>query len=86
MWCNVPTKALLLLAHLLPETEWSHVGPDFVDVREAVGLLRLLAGLAPTGRDVAIGRPDRVLLLVVHHDLEQGLLVIEGGSRHLPCF
>src|SRR5262249_14416789 len=42
-----------------------HVGPDTLDVIEALLLRTALAGVVPSRRVLTIRRPDRVLLLVV---------------------
>src|SRR6266496_3173505 len=55
--------------HLLAKAQRAHVGPDLVDVLEALRLGTLLAHLAPAGRRLAIGEPDGVLLLVVDNHL-----------------
>src|SRR5262249_848390 len=51
--------------HLLPQAQPPHVGPDLLDVGEAVGLGARLALRAPAQRQLAVRRPDGVLLLVI---------------------
>src|SRR5437763_10941390 len=64
------------LLHLLAEAERPHVGPDLFDVREALRLRTVLAGVSPTQRQLFGGRPDGVLLLVVDHDHVDRLVVV----------
>src|SRR3978361_455948 len=47
----------------------AHGGPDLLDILEALRLGALLAGVVPAERVLAIRRPDRILLLLVHHHL-----------------
>src|SRR5215475_142816 len=58
-----------LLFHLFPKTQRSHVGPDFFDIGQAVRLGTDFSHVLPTQRIFPFGRPDRVLLLVVHNNL-----------------
>src|SRR3954470_16751212 len=70
--------------HVLAQAERPHVGPHRLDVFEAFGLRSALAAVAPSERILAIGRPDRVLLFVVHHDLVDSR-VFPFVSRHTAC-
>jgi hypothetical protein len=48
-----------------------------VDVRQALILATLLAGVAPPGGKVTLNRPDGILLLVVdHHSVQRGVLIL----------
>lgn len=49
----------LLLFHLLPEAQRTHVRPDLHEVLEALGLGSRLPDLTPAGREFTIGEPDR---------------------------
>src|SRR5215207_5592559 len=62
------------LFHALSQAERSHIRPDFLDVGEALGLRAGLAGVVPAERVLAVGGPDRILLLVVDHDLVDGVV------------
>src|SRR6185295_15575588 len=63
--CGLLTRRAGLLFHLLAQAEWTHVGPDLFDVREAFILRTRLPRIVPTECVLAIGRPDRVLLFMV---------------------
>src|SRR5918999_3250092 len=59
-----------------------HVGPHLVDVRDAVAHQSLLPLLPPARGHVAVGGPDRVLLLLIHHHAVDGLIVVEVEHPH----
>jgi hypothetical protein len=56
------------LIHGLSQTQGSHVCPDFLDIRQALLFGAGLSGVAPAEGKRTIREPNRVLLLVVHHD------------------
>src|SRR5260370_42595661 len=67
-----PLAALALalhLFHLLAQRQRPHVGPDFLDVGQALVLRAALADVVPAERVLAVRGPDRVLLFVVDDDL-----------------
>src|SRR6476620_1027681 len=55
--------------HALSETERPHIGPHCFDVGEALGSASPLSRIPPPGGILPRRRPDRVLLLVIHHNL-----------------
>src|SRR5436309_1980077 len=59
----------------------AQVGPDPFDVGQAGGPRPGLAGLAPAGRQLARGRPDGELFLVVDDDLVDGRVVLVRGGH-----
>src|SRR6201995_2220445 len=61
-----------------PEAPRPHVGPDLLDVGEAIGLDAGPPDGAPARGQRALRRPDRILLFVVHDDLEQLRVLIAG--------
>src|SRR5476651_1084647 len=66
-----------LFFHLLPQAQWTHVGPGFFDVGQAFLFQAALAHGAPAlGYGFVVG-PDRVLLFVVDHDLKEDVLAVE---------
>src|ERR1035437_3055829 len=67
--------SLLVVAHPATQRRRPHVGPGFVDICQTLVLISGEAVAAPAGRQLALGRPDRVLLLVVDDDdVHPGLL------------
>src|SRR4051794_15708635 len=66
------TRLARLLFHLLAQTQRPHVRPNLFDVREALRFRARLARIVPTKRVLTIGRPDRILLFVVHHNFVDG--------------
>src|SRR5262245_10433509 len=68
-------RGRVLPLHALPERARSHVGPMLGDVLEALRLRTDVSGVSPAERVAAIGRPDRVLILVVDDHLVFGDLV-----------
>src|SRR5262245_52959080 len=68
--------------HFLAQAQRPHVRPHLLDVGEAFGLGARLARVAPARRVLAVRGPDRVLLLVVDHDLVHGLVVV-FFARHV---
>src|SRR5262249_7674461 len=67
----------IVLFHLLPQAERPHIRPDLLDIRQALRLGPGLSDIVPTERVLAVGRPDRILLLVVDHDLvDRGVFLI----------
>src|SRR5207244_3876234 len=68
-----PPSSLLVLPggffHALTQAEGTHIGPHVLDPGEALRLRTGLPRVLPTERVVALRRPDRVLLLVVHDHL-----------------
>ena len=62
------------------EAERAHVRPDFFDVAEALCLWSRLSHIPPTSGNGSIGWPDRILLLVVHHDF----VVVESSEFSIP--
>src|SRR5262245_9059310 len=70
------------LLHLLAQTQWAHIRPDLINVREALRLRAFLADLTPPGRRFTVGEPDRVLFLVIDdHLVDSVVLVIFGHSQ-----
>jgi hypothetical protein len=57
------------LFHLLAQTQWPHISPNFFDVLETLHLWANLARVLPAKRVFAIRRPDRVLLFVIDYRL-----------------
>src|SRR3972149_1362576 len=58
------------LAPPLPaKAERSHARPDLTDVLEAFRLRSHSSCVPPTSRGVAVRKPDRVLIFVVHDNL-----------------
>src|SRR5262245_7822105 len=74
--------AALLLLHFPPQTQRTHVRPDLFDVLEAFGLRAGLPRVPPAGRDLAVDRPDRVLLFIVHDDAQLSVLPIRTLFAH----
>src|SRR5262245_55730746 len=74
-------------SHPLPQAEGTHVGPDLLDVVEALVLRAGLAHVAPPCRDLAVRRPDRVLLLVIDDDAVDGVVLLFLCCCHpqTPC-
>src|SRR5262249_43752785 len=69
--------------HPPAQAQRTHVGPDFLDVLQALRLEPALADVVPAERIVAMRRPDRILLLVIHDhfvDRVVFLLVVVHGS------
>src|SRR5256885_1244524 len=72
------------LLHLLAQAQRAHVGPHLVDVGQALVLAALFAHLPPASRRLAVRKPDRVLLLVVDHDLVDTIVFfVFGHVRYL---
>src|ERR1041385_8620748 len=72
------------LLHLLAQAQGAHVGPHLVDVGQALVLAALFAHLPPASRRLAVREPDRVLLLVVDHDLVDTIVFfVFGHVRYL---
>src|SRR2546423_6299881 len=57
------------LGHAPAQARRPHVGPDLLHVRQTLLARAGRPFVAPTGRVLPVGRPDRVLLLVVHDHL-----------------
>src|SRR5207249_3634723 len=51
--------------HRSAEAQGAHVGPDLLDVGKALVLRARFAGLVPPAGNLALGRPEGVLALVV---------------------
>jgi hypothetical protein len=58
-----------MLLHYLPKAKRSHVCPHSLDVFEAFYLKSAFAHDRPSGWALAVSRPDRILLFVVHDDV-----------------
>src|SRR5690606_12110731 len=69
--------------HFLAQAQRAHVGPDLVDVGQAVLLQAALAHGTPAIGDGLVVGPDRVLLFVVDHYLELDIVAVENGSHCL---
>src|SRR5215218_5175573 len=57
------------ILHQTSQAERPHVGPHFLDERQALCLRAALPRVAPPERVLAVGRPDGVLLFLVKYDL-----------------
>src|SRR5712691_9435418 len=69
--------SLPLLLHLLAQTQRPHVRPDFLDVSEALVFGALLAGILPAQGVFLVGRPDRILFLMIdHHFINSRVLAL----------
>src|ERR1041385_7539345 len=71
------SRALRLLrgfVHSPAETERSHIGPHLLDISEAFLFRTRLAGVVPAEGIFTIGRPDRILLLVVHDNFVNSVI------------
>src|SRR5437899_2322754 len=55
------------LLHFLPQAEGPHIGPDFLNVSQAFGLLPNPTNIFPPEWILFVLRPYRVLLFVVNH-------------------
>ena len=69
--CEVPTAPLNLSGprvsiHEAAQAQWAHVGPDALDVSEAVLFPAAAACIRPPVRRCPIGKPKRILLLCVN--------------------
>jgi hypothetical protein len=53
--------------HVQAQAQRAHIGPHFFDVVEALFLHPGLACVVPAERILAIGKPDGILLFVVHN-------------------
>src|SRR5215203_2442498 len=62
------TRRVAIL-HKTSQAQRPHVGPHFLDERQALCLGTALPRVAPPERVLAVGRPDGVLLFVVQYDL-----------------
>jgi len=81
---SIPACFLRLLTggfHFLPQAERAHVSPHLFDVRQAFGFGPALARVLPAERIFFIGRPDRVLLLMIRDDLIDGgvFFLVQNG-------
>lgn len=65
------------LVHVLAQAQRAHVGPDFLDVGQAVLLQAALAGRPPALGNLLVFRPDGILLLMVDHYLELDVVTVE---------
>src|SRR4051794_23179812 len=78
-------SGLTRLLHFLAQAERTHVGPDFMDVGEALRLRTRFAGVVPAEWKLAAGRPDRVLLFMIHdHSVDGGVFPFIIGHRGSP--
>lgn len=75
--CFHPSMAAATAA-AAAKAAWSHVGPDPLDVGDALLPVAAGAGVRPAGGKGTPCRPHRVLPLVVHHHRER--LVGEAGG------
>src|SRR5215210_1729164 len=74
----------LHLLHLLAKREGAHVSPDFLDVVQALLLRAALADVVPAQGVLTVGRPDRVLLFVIHdHLVDRGVFFFVPTHRSL---
>src|SRR5262245_62079613 len=74
-----------LLGHRLLQAQRTHVRPDLLDEFETLRLLAGLPDVSPAQWILAIYRPDRILLLVIHDNfqftvLPIGTLFTHGGE------
>src|SRR5277367_5165844 len=60
------SRFVLVLIHLQSQAERPHVGPGFLDMRQAFGPGTCRAGSSPAKRQFLFGRPDGVLLLMIY--------------------
>src|ERR1700680_286430 len=74
----------LHLFHLLAQRQRSHVGPDFLDVGQALVLLAALADVVPAERILAMRGPYRVLLFVVDDHLVDRVVFAIFPVAHDP--
>ena len=63
-----------LLMPALPEAQPTDVGPDFLDVGQALILCAAFTCIVPAQGVSLIGRPKGVLLPMIHHDFVDRLL------------
>src|SRR5215216_5017141 len=72
------------LLHPPTQAERTHVGPDLADMGQARVPVVLSALIAPTGGQLPVCWPDRVLLLVVHDHAVRLLVWGLVSHLHLP--
>src|SRR4051794_36455707 len=70
--------------HLATQAQWPHVCPHLIDVGEALRLDSGFAHLIPTRGYGATVWPDRILLLMVDHNLEDPLVVVIKHRKNSP--
>jgi hypothetical protein len=54
----------------IPQAAWTLVCPGLIDMLKALAFVAGHADGLPACRDRAVGRPDAVLLLIIHDDSE----------------
>jgi hypothetical protein len=73
--------------HLLPQTEGSHISPNFLDISETFGLGSDLPNIIPSERVVFVLGPDRVLFFVIDYNLVNGRIfpirIVPTHARNL---
>src|SRR5215813_13524815 len=55
--------------HLLPQAQWPHVRPYFLDVGQTFFPAAAFARIGPTGSVFPVSGPNRILFFVIHYDL-----------------
>src|SRR5689334_12939247 len=71
------------LCHLFSQAERPHVGPHFLDVREALCFWSNLPDIIPSQRIFLVIRPDGILLFVVDdHFINRRVLVLRILRNH----
>ena len=68
----VTSLSLARLLHPFPKTQRAHVGPDLLDVRQALLLGAALPLVGSPQRILPVGGPDRILFFVVDDNLVDG--------------
>jgi hypothetical protein len=71
------------------QAERPHVGPDFLNVGQALLFGTAFAGIVPSQRIFPLRRPDGILFFVVYHSLVDGFvfsfITIHSFSMQVHC-
>src|SRR6266508_1558769 len=78
-----PYDSALARVELVAYGPGPHVGPDLLDVAQALLFRAPGTSRPPTGRYVHVLEPDRVLLFVVDDNLENRVLAVDAHFRRL---
>ena len=62
--------------HFFAQTQWPHVGPDRFDMGQTLLFGAGFSRVFPSGRILAVSRPDRILFLVIYDDLVDRFVVL----------
>src|SRR5215469_15830813 len=93
-WRDLSVGLCVSLLEFNPYAQWAHIRPHLFNILQTVLFGILLANIASAERILVVGRPHRILFLVVDEDLvycdhnpcANHLWRVASIQTHLPCY